>query len=215
MMHVFKRFHMVQNQITNIMARIEQKRFANERFMIAIAGPPGAGKTTLGQALVNELADTTIAHYVPMDGFHLDNDTLRGLGWFDRKGAPQTFDALGVVAAVSDLRHNQETVSLPAFDRAKDISIPDVIRIPPAPDCVVVEGNYLLLTDAPWKQLASQFDLTIFLSPSKDILRERLIQRWLDHGMTFAAAHARAAGNDIPNAQFILDHSMHADMFFQ
>ena len=206
---------MIQDQICKIKAKLENKRVASRRFIIAIAGPPGAGKTTLSKALVKDLARSLPAHYVPMDGFHLDNATLNEMGMLDRKGAPQTFDAAGIVTAVKRLHQKQETVSLPAFDRAKDMSIPDAISIPAALDVIVIEGNYLLLNYAPWNTLAPMFGLTICLSPSMDILRGRLVQRWLDHGMTAAGAEARAAGNDIPNAQHVLDHSLQADIVFR
>ncbi|MFM8727052.1 MAG: ATP-binding protein, partial [Planctomycetaceae bacterium] len=45
--------------------------FDRERLMVAIAGPPGAGKSTLAEALVTVLAARgESAIVVPMDGFH-------------------------------------------------------------------------------------------------------------------------------------------------
>ena len=49
-----------------------------KRRLIAIAGPPTAGKSTLAETLQNVLNKTrnAIATTVPMDGFHLDNRLL-------------------------------------------------------------------------------------------------------------------------------------------
>ena len=52
---------------------------------MGIAGPPGAGKSTLAARLTEVFADGVV---VPMDGFHLANVELARLGHADRKGAP-------------------------------------------------------------------------------------------------------------------------------
>ena len=51
-----------------IRARTTGPRSVPERFITALAGPPGSGKSTLGAALVAALGDG--ARAVPMDGFH-------------------------------------------------------------------------------------------------------------------------------------------------
>ena len=66
------------------------------RVLIGITGAPGAGKSTLAEALVDVLAD--VAALVPMDGYHLANEELARLGLSDRKGAPATFDRAGFAA---------------------------------------------------------------------------------------------------------------------
>ena len=62
------------------------------RAVLGITGAPGAGKSTLAEAL---LANLPTAAHVPMDGFHLADVALRALGRLDAKGAPDTFDASG------------------------------------------------------------------------------------------------------------------------
>ena len=43
-------------------------------------------------------------------------------------------------------------------------------------------------------------------------IRARLIQRWLTHGLSRAAATRRAEINDIPNAQSIISNALPADL---
>ena len=77
---------------------------------------------------------------------------------------------------------------------------------------VVVEGNYLLLNSEPWASLSDVYAATIFISPSFATLRARLIQRWVDYGLEPEAAIQRAQSNDLPNAEYVLENSLEADL---
>jgi len=67
------------------------------RRLIAIAGAPASGKSTLAARVVEGLNAQVPgrAAVVPMDGFHLDDTVLSARGDLARKGAPHTFDVLG------------------------------------------------------------------------------------------------------------------------
>ncbi|NEE58978.1 nucleoside/nucleotide kinase family protein, partial [Streptomyces sp. SID8455] len=73
-----------------------------QRRVLGIAGPPGAGKSTLAERLTEALEGRAVL--VPMDGFHLAGAELERLGRADRKGAPDTFDAPGYAALLRRLR---------------------------------------------------------------------------------------------------------------
>ncbi|MEW5314991.1 MAG: hypothetical protein WDW38_006448 [Sanguina aurantia] len=60
------------------------------RRILGIVGLPGAGKSTLAQALVDAFGER--ARVAPMDGYHLANAELSRLGRSERKGATDTFD---------------------------------------------------------------------------------------------------------------------------
>jgi pantothenate kinase len=60
------------------------------RYMLGLAGAPGAGKSTVAQRLLDALPGRAVV--VPMDGYHLANTELARLGRAGRKGAPDTFD---------------------------------------------------------------------------------------------------------------------------
>jgi len=194
--------------------RIDASAAPGRRFMAGVAGPPGAGKSTLAAALVGELERLRPGRValVPMDGFHFDNAVLEPRGWLPRKGAPHTFDAAGFAECLARIRAGTEDVAVPVFDRAADLARAGAAIV--AADCeiVVVEGNYLLLDEAPWTDARACLDLTIFLNVPEQVLLDRLVQRWLDHGLDPQAARTRAEANDIPNARLVLARSAKADI---
>ncbi|KAJ57042.1 hypothetical protein ACMU_00695 [Actibacterium mucosum KCTC 23349] len=184
-----------------------------KRVLVALAGPPGAGKSTLCSALSSVLANdptTPDAVVVPMDGFHFDNCILDERGQRPVKGAPQTFDGEGFVHLVQRLRVEPE-VAFPVFDRADDLSRAAAGLVTEGDRIVLVEGNYLLLNRAPWNRLRGMFDLTVFLDVPMGALEERLIARWQGYGWPEDVARKRALENDIPNARTVVNNSLPAD----
>jgi|SRR5210317_1478685 len=185
------------------------------RQLVAVVGAPGAGKSTLAEAVVEHLKSTgRKVQLVPMDGFHLDNGILNSRGLFARKGAPQTFDAAGFLSMVKRLVEGEEVIA-PTFDRARDISIAGAVEVPADVELLVLEGNYLLLDQPIWRELKQYWDLCVYLEVPIEELERRLIQRWLDHGLEQTAAEARARGNDLVNAQLVCEQSLAADVTIQ
>ena len=183
------------------------------RLMAAIAGPPGSGKSTMADQLASELRKRNEScAVVPMDGFHLDNRILTERDLLSRKGAPHTFDATGFVHLVKRLKGTKEDVVIPVFDRTRDIAVAGASIVLRSTRIVLVEGNYLLLKQQPWQELQTLWDESIFLDPGLGVIETRLIQRWLDNGLTQEAATKRALENDIPNARTVLQDSFAASV---
>ena len=179
------------------------------RVLVGIAGAPGAGKSTLAEALVDRLGPQ--AALVPMDGFHLDNAILDARGRRFAKGSPDTFDVAGFEAILQRLKAGGEVI-VPVFDRYIDVSRGSARVVPPGARIIVAEGNYLLLRDAPWDRLHALWDLTAFLDVPLAELERRLIDRWHHHGLSDEDARRRAFDNDIPNARRVIDGSVAADV---
>jgi pantothenate kinase len=199
-------------QVNLLAERIQPLRSGPARVLVAIAGPPASGKTTLADELARRLnAQKCQTVVVPQDGFHLDNQVLEERGQLNRKGAPQTFDGAGFVHMVRRLKERVD-VAVPTFDRTRDISIAGARIVPASAEVIIVEGNYLLYDDAPWFNLASLWTLSVRLDVPIEELRARLIQRWLGHGLSRAAATRRATTNDVPNAQSVLDNALPATL---
>jgi fructokinase len=196
------------SDITSLSARIKALAVDSNRVIVAIAGAPGSGKSTFVEKLKNSLDSAVV---VPMDGFHLDNVTLQALNLIPRKGSPESFDVDGYISLLSRIKENKGSVFAPTFDRKMDLSRAGAIEIPSHAKVVLTEGNYLLLDQEPWSSLKDIFDLSVYLDVPSEILHERLIQRWLDHGLSFDDAVIRAESNDLINASLVSNHSTNSD----
>ncbi|MEM1429128.1 MAG: hypothetical protein AAGG09_06700 [Pseudomonadota bacterium] len=182
------------------------------RRLVAVAGPPASGKSTVAALVRDALqARGTPTGLLAMDGFHLDNAILTERGQLHRKGAPETFDAAGFRAMLRRLIEEEE-VAVPEFDRSRDLAIAARAIVSAAQRTVIVEGNYLLLDEPDWQACARYWSLSVFLEVPPAELEQRLIARWLAHGLDAEAAAARARSNDIPNAHRTLQNSRQADL---
>jgi pantothenate kinase len=199
--------------IAELARTIRDRAGTARRFMVAIAGPPTSGKSTLSAALRDALvAMGEQAIVVPMDGFHYDDVILNARGHRPRKGAPFTFDVRGFESLLKRIRAGEPEIAIPVFDRTVELArnaadiVDDKARI------ILIEGNYLLLREEPWSRLRPLFDLTIFIKVPVEELERRCIERWIGHGFDMAYARNKTDHNDLPNINYVLDNSIPADL---
>ncbi|MDT0266468.1 nucleoside/nucleotide kinase family protein [Streptomyces sp. DSM 44915] len=173
------------------------------RVVLGLAGPPGAGKSTLARSLVRALGE--VAAYVPLDGFHLSNDQLDRLGLRTRKGSEPSFDAFGYAALLTRLvaAVDREPVYVPDFDRALDEPVAARHLVPPEARLVVTEGNYLGLDAPGWRAAWSLLDELWYVEVPEAERDARLLARHRRHGRSAAAARAWVDANDVPNARLV------------
>jgi pantothenate kinase len=207
----------IEQDATRVCELISSRRQVGVRTIVAIAGPPASGKSTLAETVVQSLnaqqsSAVPLAALVPMDGYHLDNHILEARGLLARKGAPETFDAIGFCNAIKGLKSSQHASFHPKFDRQMDLAIANAIAVHPETPIVVVEGNYLLMDSEPWRILADVYTVTVFVSPTLEELEKRLQQRWIEHGFNPQTALQRAKTNDLPNAKRVICDSRKADL---
>jgi pantothenate kinase len=185
------------------------------RVLVGVTGSPGAGKTTRARSVVAALnaRDAASAAHLPMDGFHLANATLDRLGLRDRKGAIETFDGWGFVGLLERVhREVDHTVYAPAFERVVDEPVAGEIAIEPTARVVVVEGNYLLGDDEPWRRIRDLVDESWFCAADDAERMPRLVRRHTEFGRTPDAARAWAVEVDGANARRIDPTRVHADL---
>lgn len=200
--------------LDDLITEIERRAQDGVRLLVGVAGPPGAGKSTLADRLHETLTERGHRSAVlPMDGFHLDNAILEERGDIARKGAPHTFDIRGLGDLLRAIKAGGE-VFTPVFDRDRELAIAAARCIAAEDRIVIAEGNYLLLQQGRWASLADLFDLTVMVAPPISELERRLVARWTHYGLTPAQIEAKVKSNDLPNGKLVIERSRTADFTF-
>ena len=193
-------------------------RLNAHRLIVALAGPPGAGKSTIASILqqrcVDELGAPT--EIVPMDGFHLDDSVLRARNLLARKGAANTFDVGGLVALLRRIRADTEDeIAGPVFDRALELSRAGALIITRRTRILIVEGNYLLLDSGPWAALRRLFDVSVRIRTPRELLRRRLVDRWTSFKLPSEEIARKVEANDLPNGAMVDTSSIAPDLWLE
>ncbi len=178
------------------------------RYLLGIAGVAGSGKSTLAERLrdlINQ-EHPGRAVFAPMDGFHLDNNTLREKGWTDRKGAPFTYDAPAYADLLRRYRDATQAGPVPEYCRAVHAPVDSDTPVTRDTRVILAEGQYLLLTQPPWDQLAEVFDETWWLDTPPAAAQRWTIQRHIAVGRTPEQARQKYDHNDGPNSELVRNH---------
>ena len=185
------------------------------RRILGLAGPPGAGKSTLAARLAAGLGRRAIV--VPLDGFHLADAELIRLGRLGRKGAPDTFDVAGFLALLARVRRADpgETVYAPSFGRKIEQPIAGSIPVPASTRLVIVEGNYLLFDEPPWTEVRDFLDEAWWVDLPTAERHTRLVARHVRWGKSPAAADRFVTVSDEANARAVAPGRALADHIVQ
>ncbi|MBM2618276.1 nucleoside/nucleotide kinase family protein [Actinoplanes sp. LDG1-06] len=195
--------------------RVEDRLLVQDRVLIGLTGPPGAGKSTISELLVSgldELLPGQVA-LVPMDGYHLAQSAIERMGLADVKGAPETFDGAGYVALLQRLRlETDTTVYAPEFRREIDDAVAAAVAVPPRVRVIITEGNYLLLDTAPWTQVRTLLDEAWYVELDDGTRIDRLVERHVRFKDDPVTAERRARGSDQRNADLVARSKNRADL---
>jgi len=193
-----------------------------ERLLVAIAGVPASGKSTLAELVVAKvnalLAADSVTHptsaiLVGLDGWHLTRAQLDAMLdpklAHDRRGAHWTFDGPSYVEFAKLLRQPAAAViTAPSFDHALKDPTPHAVSIYPTHRLVVIEGLYSMLKHGIWEQGAQLMDERWWIQVDLEEARRRLVKRHVLTGVAKDMEEAiwRAGQNDEPNGKFIAEN---------
>ena len=197
----------------------EMQRAEARRILVFLAAPPATGKSTLAQFLAQlsrTEEDLPPVQALGMDGFHYPNRYLAAhtilrdgeeIPLTSIKGAPETFDVPALAAKLSAAR--EERVTFPVYDRRIHDVVPDAVTAD-AP-ILLIEGNWLLLDEEPWRDLRTLADYRLRIDAAPELLRDRLIARKVQGGSTAEDAAAFYEASDAPNILRFAAHAGAAD----
>lgn len=198
----------------------ERRREKGKRLIVFLAAPPGTGKTTLSlylEKLYSEHFSSFSFQSISIDGFHHSRDYLMSHYMIEKddkillndiKGSPETFDVSALKTALQTLEN--EPVHWPLYDRnAHDVSEK---KVNVDADIVLIEGNWLLLNEADWHELADYCDYSIFIRTDEKLLKTRLIERKLRGGVSREEADRFYEQSDSKNVKRVLANHLDPDM---
>lgn len=188
------------------------------RIIAFLAAPPAAGKSTLA-ALFEYLAKEE--HRLPiqalgMDGFHHYQSYIlshsvevngKQVPMKSVKGCPESFDFVRFKTLLEKVK--EDDIRWPYYNRVKHDVEDDKIQVY-AP-IIVLEGNYLLLDEEPWKELQTMCDDSIFITTPCDAVKTRLINRKMRGGALPHEAVAFYENSDGKNVERVLQHQLPAN----
>ncbi|KAL4987927.1 hypothetical protein BDW68DRAFT_197125 [Aspergillus falconensis] len=155
-----------------------------------------------------------------MDGFHLPRSTLDALPEerrkkaYIRRGAPWTFDVRAFVEFMRRLRswadsspssQEEQVLHAPTFSHSTKDPVPDALTITKETSIVIVEGNYLLLDEPEWRDIAGLVDYRVFVHVDLAEARGRLARRHVEAGIeeSLERGFLRVDRNDVINGALV------------
>ena len=197
----------------------ELQKCEQRRILAFLAAPPATGKSTLLQfleRLTQEQDDLTRIQTFGMDGFHHPNRYLEShtilrdsveMPLKSIKGAPETFDVPALAAKLRAAKNGRTL--FPVYDRRIHDVVPDALTVDA--EILLVEGNWLLLDEEPWRALRALADYRIRIDAPSALLKDRLIARKVQGGLSEAEASAFYETSDRRNVERFLAHIGTAD----
>lgn len=193
----------------------ELQKQKDERLIVFMAAPPAVGKTTLSQFLQyvsKEEKELTEIQALGLDGFHYHSDYINShdavvfgetVPMKQVKGCPETYDTEKLRQKLENIK--TEDILWPIYDRNLHDVVEDQIEV--TKDIILIEGNWLLLKQDPWKSMQQYADYKILILAEEQMLKERLISRKQKGGLSKKEAEDWYINSDSKNVTRVLKDS--------
>lgn len=152
----------IQKVFLPLLKQLQQlQKGKKERIIVFMAAPPAVGKTTLCEFLEylsKQDQEFTDIQALGLDGFHYHSDYINShdaivLGekvpMKQVKGCPETYDTEKLRQKLEKIKI--EDILWPIYDRNLHDVVENQIKV--TKDIILIEGNWLLLKQEPWKSM--------------------------------------------------------------
>jgi type I pantothenate kinase len=157
-------------------------------YIIGVAGSVAVGKSTTARVLEKLLArwpNTPKVSLVTTDGFLLPNAELRRLGFMERKGFPESYDAPALLKFLARIKAGESNVAAPLYSHLVYDVVPGEEVVIDRPDILIVEGLNVLqppklpLDAKPIPFVSDFFDFSIYIDADETNLRRWYVDRFM------------------------------------
>lgn len=160
----------------------ELQKQKNERLIVFMAAPPAVGKTTLSQFLEylsKEEQELTEIQALGLDGsiiiliilIHHDAVVFgETVPMKQVKGCPETYDTAKVRKKLEKIK--TEDILWPIYDRNLHDVVEDQIKV--TKDIILIEGNWLLLKQEPWRSMQQYADYKDFVLAEEENVKRNV-----------------------------------------
>lgn len=214
----------IQKVFLPLLKQLQQlQKEKKERIIVFMAAPPAVGKTTLCEFLEylsKQDQELTDIQALGLDGFHYHSDYINShdaivLGekvpMKQVKGCPETYDTEKLRQKLEHIK--TEDILWPIYDRNLHDVVEDQIKV--EKNIILIEGNWLLLKEEPWKTMQQYADYKILILADEEMLKERLISRKEKGGLSREEAVAWYQNSDSKNVTRVLRDSLQGDLLLK
>jgi type I pantothenate kinase len=152
-------------------------------FIIGVAGSVAVGKSTVSRLLKELLSrwdGTPSVEMITTDGFLYPNEELERRGLMARKGFPESYDRMGLLQFIGDVKSGAKEVSAPVYSHLIYDIVEGQRQTIKNPDVLIVEGLNVLQSPGPGQYVALSdfFDFKIYVDADTKNLTQWFLDRF-------------------------------------
>jgi type I pantothenate kinase len=169
-------------------------------YVVAITGSVAVGKSTTAQQLRDALASIpsgASGEVVSSDGFLYPNHVLAGVGLTMRKGFPESYDRVALLAFLEALKSGRTDLRVPVYSHEEYDVVGEPRRLVPG-DVVFLEGLHLV-------HLSEAIDFVIYIDADEQDIVRWFVERFIALRSTHAFYQQFAQMSDADAAAFARD----------